>query len=150
MREVVSSGDRAVIGASKAAELFDFFYEALRRGPLGTVHDYCLLARPWGFSVAEITKEVHLWQGVEDRIVPPTQAQWLADRLPNGLLHLVPGQGHFLLRPCLDEVMSVLVGERASLPATGVNLQRPVSCEGLVEPEMAGFFLDLRLPPPVK
>ena len=109
LREVASPADRALIASIDAAEIFDFFYEALRRGPWGTVQDYRILGGPWGFPLGEITKEVHLWQGDEDRIIPSCQARWLADRLPAARLHIVPGQGHFLLRPCLNDVLSVLL-----------------------------------------
>lgn len=130
IHEVVSPADRALIASFDAAEVFDFFYEALRPGPWGTVQDYCVLGGPWGFSLDTITTEIHLWQGDEDRIIPLCQARWIADRLPDAHLHIVPGQGHFLLRPCLSAVFSVLMEDRVASVAAGLGAQRPVSCEG--------------------
>jgi pimeloyl-ACP methyl ester carboxylesterase len=108
--------------------MFAFFYEALRQGPWGTVQDYQLLGGPWGFALREITKEVHLWQGDEDHIVPLCQARWLSERLPAARLHIVPGQGHFLLRPRLNEVLSVLLKDQAPTAPLRVSVQHAVSC----------------------
>jgi pimeloyl-ACP methyl ester carboxylesterase len=118
LREVICSADRAVVESVDAAEMFDFFYEALRQGPWGTVQDYCLLGAAWGFPLPEITKKIHLWQGEEDHIVPPCQARWLAERIPDAHLHLVPGQGHFLLRNCFSEILTTLTEDPAQPPAT--------------------------------
>jgi len=107
-----------VIASLDGAEMFDFYYESLRQGPWGIVQDYSLLGGAWGFPLEGITKEVHLWQGDEDRIVPVCQARWLADRLPAPRLHVVPGQGHFLLRHCLNEVFTALGSDsNSTLPA---------------------------------
>ncbi len=118
LREVVTPADRELIASLDGAEMFDFYYESLRQGPWGIVQDYSLLGGAWGFPLEGITKEVHLWQGDEDRIVPVCQARWLADRLPAPRLHVVPGQGHFLLRHCLNEVFTALGSDsNSTLPA---------------------------------
>jgi pimeloyl-ACP methyl ester carboxylesterase len=130
LREVVCPADQAVIESINGAEMCDFFYEALRQGPWGTVQDYRILGGPWGFSLQEITKEVHLWQGDEDRIVPPCQARWLADRIPDARLHLVPGQGHFLLRNCLSDILTTLTDDPVQSPAIPVHSQLSLSYEG--------------------
>ena len=130
IREVVSKADRALIASLKAADLFDFYYEALRRGPWGTVRDYAILGGPWGFSLSDITKEVHLWQGEEDRIIPPCQAHYLADHIPSARLHLIPKQGHFLLRSCLSDIFTVLAENPVPSDPILFNSHLSVSCEG--------------------
>ena len=133
LREVNCPADWTLIASIDAAEVFDFFYEGLRQGPWGTVQDYRLLGGPWGFSLGEISKEVNLWQGDEDRIIPLCQARWLADRLPGARLHIVPGQGHFLLRSCFRDVLSAVVENKVAFPAADrLNPRDSVSCEGRV------------------
>jgi len=139
LREVGSPADRALIASIDAAEVFDFFYEAFRSGPWGAVEDYRILGGPWGIPFGEITREVHLWQGDEDRIIPLCQARWLADKLPAARLHIVPRQGHFLLRHCLNEILTVLTEDKVLPPATGLKSHRTVSCEGRAQ---------LPVPPP--
>lgn len=129
LREVVCPADQAVIESIDGAELCAFFYEALRQGPWGTVQDYRTLGGPWGFELQEITKKTHLWQGDEDRIVPPCQARFLAERIPDAVLHLVPGQGHFLLRNCLSEILTTLTEDPVEDPADRVHSQLSLSCE---------------------
>ncbi len=130
LREVVCSADRAVIESLDGAEMFDFYYEALGRGPWGTVQDYCLLGRAWGFPLQEISKKIHLWQGEDDRIVPPCQARWLAERIPAAQLHLVPGQGHFLLRNSFGEILTTLTEVPTQNPAYCTQSQLSLSGEG--------------------
>jgi pimeloyl-ACP methyl ester carboxylesterase len=127
LREVVTPADREVIASLEGAEMFDFYYESLRQGPWGIVQDYRLLGQAWGFPLEEITKVVHLWQGDEDRIVPLCQARWLAGRLAAARLHVVPGQGHFLLRHCLNEVFTALTSDEISSPLTRISSPLSVS-----------------------
>jgi surfactin synthase thioesterase subunit len=70
---------------------------------------------------------VHLWQGDEDRIVPPCQARWLAERIPDARLHLISGQGHFLLRNCLSDVLTTLTDDPVQSPAIHVHSQLSLS-----------------------
>ena len=130
LHEVICQADRAVIESRDGAEIFDFYYESLRQGPWGAVQDYCLLGAAWGFSLQEITGQVQLWQGEDDRIVPLCQARWLAERIPGARLHLVPGQGHFLLRNSFSEILTTLTEIPTHTPALRIHSQLSLSDEG--------------------
>jgi pimeloyl-ACP methyl ester carboxylesterase len=109
LREVAGDSDRALIRSLAIPRDFEFFYESFRSGPWGAVHDYQVLGASWGFLLTDIKKKVHLWQGAEDRLIPMSQARWLADRLPSAQLHILPNEGHFLIRSCLSEILTVLL-----------------------------------------
>jgi len=109
MFDLGSPADRALVRSFRNSE-FEFFYESLRPGPWGAVQEFRILAGPWGSWLSDVKTEVHLWQGAEDQIVPMSHARWLAEHIPGSQLRVVQGQGHFLLRACLREVLSTLVG----------------------------------------
>jgi len=108
LREVAGASDRALIASLAIPRDFEFFYESFRSGPWGAVHDYRVLGASWGFHLKDVKKKVHLWQGAEDRIVPVSQARWLADHLASAQLHILPNEGHFLIRSCLSQILAVL------------------------------------------
>jgi pimeloyl-ACP methyl ester carboxylesterase len=63
-------------------------------GPDGLIDDDVAFASAWGFDVAEITGPVLLVQGGEDRVIPPTHAEWLLRHVPSAELWLRPRDGH--------------------------------------------------------
>lgn len=56
-----------------------------------------LLARPWDFSLKEVSVPVRIWQGLSDNIVPPAIAQRLAAALPHSESRYLPDEGHLSL-----------------------------------------------------
>lgn len=71
--------------------------EALRNGPRGALLDFKLYAHPWGFRLADIHPQIHLWQGEADATVPLSHARYLAKTLPSAQPCYFPGEGHFSL-----------------------------------------------------
>ena len=63
-------------------------------GPDGLIDDDVALAAPWGFDVGDITPPVLLVQGGEDRVIPPSHADWLLRHIPSAELWLRPRDGH--------------------------------------------------------
>ena len=63
-------------------------------GPDGLIDDDVALAAPWGFDVAAITTPILLVQGGEDRVIPPSHADWLLHHIPSAELWLRPRDGH--------------------------------------------------------
>jgi pimeloyl-ACP methyl ester carboxylesterase len=72
----------------------EIFIESTRNGPAGVVHDYRIWATPWEVTFEEIDFPVRLWQGDMDAIVPMHHAEYLAGRLANAELIVLPGVGH--------------------------------------------------------
>jgi pimeloyl-ACP methyl ester carboxylesterase len=110
VRSLPSAADRAVAAAMTPAEAAADLAEATRHGPHGIVDDYVTVGSYWGFTPAQVTGTVTLFQGEEDTLLPREHAESLATRLPDGRLEIVPAAGHFLLHTHLDLVLDALLG----------------------------------------
>ncbi|MAT65249.1 MAG: hypothetical protein CMN57_06365 [Gammaproteobacteria bacterium] len=89
--------DRAMLRQPAIRGLFaDSLGEAFRQGPAGAVADLATAIRPWPF-VLEGIRNLQLWHGLADRVVPPLHSDWLAQAVPQARLTRVPGEGHFSL-----------------------------------------------------
>ncbi len=91
---LIGGGDREVLSDPDFAAMF--LSDLTSAGELRSVaHDMALFARHWGFLLEEVTPPVVVWQGLADRIVPPSHGHHQASRLPNAQLRVRPGEGHF-------------------------------------------------------
>ncbi len=90
------------------------FFDALAPGGRGTAEDYRLLASPWGFDLGAVRVETHLWQGERDGLLPPSHARRLADAIPGATLRLIAGQGHFIPRRRMREVLEAAAAAPAA------------------------------------
>lgn len=57
---------------------------------------------------------IHIWQGMDDHVVPPAMTDYVARVLPNAVVHRLPVEGHFsylfLCDECHKEIFSSLFG----------------------------------------
>jgi pimeloyl-ACP methyl ester carboxylesterase len=67
---------------------------AAAAGADGEIDDDVAFAAPWGFDVARIEAPVLLVQGGQDRIVPPSHADWLMNHCRRSQLWFHPYDGH--------------------------------------------------------
>ncbi|MGW0765502.1 alpha/beta fold hydrolase [Streptomyces sp. NPDC002676] len=67
---------------------------AVEAGPGGLIDDDLAYVAPWGFDPAQLSTPVLFLHGDQDRIVPSTHSQWLANRCPAAELRLSAGDGH--------------------------------------------------------
>ena len=86
--------DRAQVTGEFGEDMAASFREAVRAGVDGWLDDDLAFARPWGFSLDEISVPTMIWQGTADLMVPFSHGQWLASRLPAAWAHLEEGEGH--------------------------------------------------------
>ena len=68
--------------------------ECSRGGWKGPIESVGLELKEWGFRLQDITTHVRIWQGEADNIVFPSAGRYLASKLPNHPLHMVPNAGH--------------------------------------------------------
>jgi pimeloyl-ACP methyl ester carboxylesterase len=71
--------------------------ESIRAGTRGVRRDYRIWADRWGFELERVEVEVGVWQGDADTMVPMSDAQLLAERIPRAHLIACPGEGHISL-----------------------------------------------------
>ncbi len=71
--------------------------ESIRSGTRGVIRDYRIWGEPWGFDLEGVEVEVGVWQGDEDTMVPLSDAELLAARIPKSRLFVCPGEGHVSL-----------------------------------------------------
>jgi pimeloyl-ACP methyl ester carboxylesterase len=110
MESLLPDVDRAVLTGEFAEDMAANMREAVRAGVDGWLDDDLAFAKPWGFSLAEISVPTMIWQGSADLMVPFAHGQWLAAHLPAASAHLEDGEGHLSvgigkLDPMLDELV---------------------------------------------
>ncbi len=105
----VSSCDRAIIAPMTDYEASHFIIESTSQGGWGVVDDYNAYANDWQFAVENIISDITLWQGADDSLCPRAMTDYLAERIQNATLKIVPEQGHFLLHRHLSQVLDDLM-----------------------------------------
>jgi pimeloyl-ACP methyl ester carboxylesterase len=87
--------------------------ECSRGGLQGPIESLGLELRDWGFSLRDITMHVSIWQGEADNVVFPAAAKYMASRLPNHTLHMIPDAGHLtVVARHAEEVLSELLAAK--------------------------------------
>jgi pimeloyl-ACP methyl ester carboxylesterase len=95
--QLVSRVDREAM----TGEFTEFLARGARRamsaGIWGWFDDDLAFVTPWGFDLAAIKVPLTVWQGEQDRFVPPSHARWLSEHVPGAELELRPEHGHLSL-----------------------------------------------------
>lgn len=97
LRTLLSSVDAAAYSGATAEYMFAAFRVGSEERIDGWLDDDFAFAAPWGFSVEQIGVPVLVWQGAEDRFVPPAHGEWLAREIPTCDARLSPDDGHITL-----------------------------------------------------
>jgi pimeloyl-ACP methyl ester carboxylesterase len=110
-KETMASLDGQLLDQPEPAALFiDGMQEAFRQGTGGANHEAGLYRRPWGFSLEDISAEVHLWHGDQDLNVPLSVGRYVAEAIPNCQATFLENEGHLTLPyNHLREILNVLV-----------------------------------------
>jgi pimeloyl-ACP methyl ester carboxylesterase len=58
-----------------------------------------------------IRRRVHLWQGLDDRLVPAEINKIVSDRMPGAIWHPVKDAGHFVAIGSGDEIFAIAADE---------------------------------------
>nr|BFE57848.1 alpha/beta hydrolase [Dactylosporangium thailandense] len=89
--------DAAALTGEFAESVAAGFRSAVSSGTAGWRDDDLAFVRPWGFDLFAIATPVQVWQGGQDRMVPPSHGAWLAAHIPGARAHLDPEAGHLSL-----------------------------------------------------
>lgn len=82
--------------------------ELYRQGGRGMYDEALVLARPWGFDLADLAMPVDIWQGGRDETVPLAMARHLAEGIPQARLRLFTDEGHHLLYSHWPRILAAL------------------------------------------
>ena len=101
--------DRRIFAQPGVREmLMETFAEAFRQGTEGPAWEGWLLARPWGFELAQVAAPVTLWQGDADVVVTPAMGRHLAREIPRCEARFLRQEGHLLWVGHWEEILAVL------------------------------------------
>jgi pimeloyl-ACP methyl ester carboxylesterase len=90
--------------------------EAVSRGVAGAVLENTLVNRGWGFDLRSIRRDVYVWHGDLDVIVPVAVAHRVAELLPISRATFYPDDGHVSLLPAhAEEILRTLCPGAAAL-----------------------------------
>lgn len=79
---------------------------AYSQGLLGYAWDVNLIIRPWDIPLEQIQVPVHFWHGTADNFASVHMARYMADKIPNARAFILEGEGHMLLIPHWEEILS--------------------------------------------
>jgi len=91
------------------AMLIPNWVEGVRQGVRGFTQEGIIFAHPWGFPLEEISIPVSIWHGDRDTSIPLSMAEHIAKAIPNSSLHVIPGEGHFLLLKYWKEILNTIL-----------------------------------------
>jgi pimeloyl-ACP methyl ester carboxylesterase len=85
--------------------------DAFLHGSQGMAWDIRLITRPWGFSLEKIQVPVRLWHGTADNVTSICMARYMTEKIPLSQLTVCPDEGHMLLIPHWEEILTQLISE---------------------------------------
>jgi pimeloyl-ACP methyl ester carboxylesterase len=97
MASLLSAADAAVLGDELAEHLYDGMARGLTPGVGGWLDDDLAFVAPWHVDLGAVAVPVLLWQGRQDRFVPPGHVPWLGARIPGSEVRLTAEDGHLTL-----------------------------------------------------
>ncbi len=107
----LSEPDAQVVARPEVQQMqIAMFLEAFRSGYRGEVRGVVVATRPWGVRFEEIALAVRLWDGDQNRLVPPSHAQYLAYALPNAQLRILSGGAYTVIVDHMEEIVREIVG----------------------------------------
>jgi pimeloyl-ACP methyl ester carboxylesterase len=87
--------------AALTTDFANFVVRSVREGVgerrNGWVDDEMAFIAPWGFELSDIRIPVLIMHGEQDQFIPISHGKWLAVKIPNVDLRLLPDDGHLTL-----------------------------------------------------
>ncbi|MFM8766056.1 MAG: alpha/beta fold hydrolase [Spartobacteria bacterium] len=113
--QAVNEYDRQILLRPGFQEMFcEASAECFVQGSQGLVRDSELLYKTWDFDVRLIHRCVHIWQGLDDRLVPDFINKQVSEQMPGAVWHPVEQAGHFVAIGSADDIFKVAAEELSS------------------------------------
>lgn len=84
---------------------------------------------------------IHIWQGMDDQVAPPSMTDYISRVLPGAILHKLPNEGHFsfffFCDECHRQIFSTLFGDALG-PLNMVEMNE-TTFEGEMEEKVLSF-----------
>ncbi len=114
--DLVGGADAAVLNGEFADHMALTTRNALVTGLWGWFDDDIACLNDWRFALGTIRQPITVWQGREDRFVPPAHAEWLAGNVPGARVELRADEGHLSLAVATyGAVLDALLRDDATL-----------------------------------
>jgi pimeloyl-ACP methyl ester carboxylesterase len=97
MATLLGDADREALTGELAEHLLESSAHGLAGGFDGWLDDDLAFVAPWGFELDEIRRPVLLVHGRDDRFVPASHGEWLAERIPGVEARITDDDGHLTL-----------------------------------------------------
>jgi pimeloyl-ACP methyl ester carboxylesterase len=97
MESLLGDADRAALRGPLGTFMHADVSHGLASGADGWIDDDLAFVQPWGFELAAITRPVLIVQGGDDRFVPRSHGEWLAQHLPGAEAWIDDENGHLTL-----------------------------------------------------
>ncbi|MCY1139866.1 alpha/beta hydrolase [Actinoplanes sp. Pm04-4] len=107
--DLLSEVDKRALTGGFADYLAESTRYAVSAGIAGWREDDLAFLADWGFPLTDIRVPVAIWQGDQDRMVPPAHGHWLAHHVPGAEVHLNPDEGHLSLIANFDAIVENLL-----------------------------------------
>lgn len=108
--DLLSEVDRGALSGEYADHVAARSRAAVENGVWGWFDDDVAHLSAWGFDLGAIRRPVTIWQGGQDRFVPPAHGEWLASRIPGARPRLLSEHGHLSLSlSAYGEVLDELI-----------------------------------------
>jgi pimeloyl-ACP methyl ester carboxylesterase len=80
--------------------------EGMRQGVRGMLWEEVAMLQPWGFHLAQIRVETHVWRGEHESAAP---REFVSERVPRGRLTVWAGEGHCGFIRRWDDILAAMV-----------------------------------------
>lgn len=97
MESLLGDADRAALRGPLGAFLHGQMQHGIAPSADGWIDDDLAFVEPWGFDAGSIAKPVLVVHGGDDRFVPRSHGEWLAQRVPGAEAWIDDEHGHLTL-----------------------------------------------------
>jgi pimeloyl-ACP methyl ester carboxylesterase len=108
LRDSGPEADRRALDKFDHELLLPATAEALQDGGEGALQELAMVARPWGFTLAEVSGPIEVWHGTEDANVPVAVARRVVEAIPGCRSRIVEGEGHSIGAVLSDHLMATI------------------------------------------